>query len=108
MNPPTDNQFHDRVRRTLHDYRPAYDPQNWQQMQQKLQRQRWRLRALVSFGVLFILLIASWVIVPMMVPKTSVTTLQPARPARLPESDKPVVPTRAPVGLTKLYRQLPT
>ncbi len=96
MNPPTDTKLHDRVRQTLHEYRPAYAPQSWQQMQQKLQRQRWRLRALVSIGSLGILFIVGWLIVPEIVPQTSVTVSRSRpRPTILPMADTRVAETNA-------------
>ncbi|MBC8155784.1 MAG: hypothetical protein H7Z72_23085 [Bacteroidetes bacterium] len=52
--PNNDRALHESVRQRLSDYRPPFDPDNWQRMRRKLRRDRWRLVAwcLTAFLVL--------------------------------------------------------
>ena len=73
MNQPTDKPLHDTVRRMVHNYRPAYNPQDWQQLQRRLHRQRWRLRVVAGISSLLILFISSWLLWPKAVLKPVIT-----------------------------------
>ncbi|GAA4396396.1 hypothetical protein GCM10023187_04490 [Nibrella viscosa] len=59
MSEQNDNELHNWVRRTLHEYRPDPDPQGWAQMQRKLQRRRWWRWSAVG-GLLLVLVGIGW------------------------------------------------
>lgn len=42
-----DKALHDRVRQTLADYQPPYDPQDWQQLRRRIRRRRWQPLAIL-------------------------------------------------------------
>ncbi|GAB3943240.1 hypothetical protein GCM10028805_09160 [Spirosoma harenae] len=72
MSEQEDKQLHDWVRQSLDNYRPAYNPADWEEIQPILRRRRWTIRGTILGGILALLSLLGWFLTRNDAPDTKV------------------------------------
>ncbi len=57
--PDNDSPLHESVRQKLAEYRPPFDPANWQRMQQKLAHKPWHWQTMAAKGLTGLLMVSA-------------------------------------------------